>query len=123
MAFYGDDLQNITIDSSFVPILLEVGIIQQKDQKEIRKEILSEEITRVYTLNDLPELISSRKDISEYIEKGPLIIVPPSEDKDGAVLVPHELIQAPSRQVREKTIKYLMRDKSVSLYTKKLIKN
>lgn len=118
-AFYGKGVFG-PIDPSLVPLLTEVGILK-KNEQTISSKIKIEEKPGEYGLGDLPDLITTRKKLPEYIPRGPLIIVPPSEEKRGTILIPHDIIQAPSRDVRIAAIEYILDHENVSGFTKKLI--
>jgi tetratricopeptide (TPR) repeat protein len=119
-AFYGDKMFDPNVISpAFRPILTETGILDTQDPAILR-EIKTDQGSKDYTLDALPDLITSKRKIPEYIPKGPLIIVPPSEEKSGIILSPHDLIQAPSKEVRIEMLKYILENDNISLSTKQL---
>ncbi len=102
------------------PVLIDTGLID-KDRLLNPDEIKNDNLSSNYTPDDLLNYISNPVKLPEYIPKGPLIIVPPSEEKHGTILEPHALIKAVSKNLRIEAIKNILKNDYISHYTKQLV--
>jgi tetratricopeptide (TPR) repeat protein len=111
-AFQGKDLSNLEIDPAWIPILTEAGLLTEK------------KIVDDYDLTDLleeqPDLIS-RENLPQYSSRGPLILIPPTREKPGTILILHELIKAPTIEIRIEAFRSLMKQENLSPFTKEFL--
>lgn len=120
LAYYGD---KGSIDPSLIPVLDDIGLKLNEGKKKL-SEIGYTDIEQEDT-KKLIELISKRdqfrENISEFVPSGPLILTPISKNKEREALIPHDLIQHPSRDLRIETFKDILTSPYVSEFTKQLV--
>lgn len=120
--FYGNE--NAIIDERLVPVLKKSGVeltqtlIMKKDNVDNKSNIdIEKRILDTLLLRSNIE----RRSMSDF-KPGPIVLIPPEENKEGEFILLHDLILADSLDMRKATIDKLLVSEYVSNYSKNIIK-
>ncbi|MBE9572824.1 MAG: hypothetical protein IMF11_19545, partial [Proteobacteria bacterium] len=119
MAFYGKR------ESYPVPPLLH--LIMQKfgllnEDQDTMQNIEDDREVGGRRFDELADLIVAQQRLPEYKVDRPFIKVPPAPKKPGLILVPHELIQSVSAELRIAALNDILNHSEVSEFTKTLVR-
>ena len=103
------------------PVMQKFGLLNE--DQDTMQNLEDDREVGGHRFDELADLIVAQQRLPEYKADRPFIKVPPAPKKPGLILVPHELIQSASTELRIAALHDILDHGELSEFTKSLVKN